>query len=250
MLEYTKAAFNKIMNDLKRLLYAIEIASNVFTIVYLAYSVAVGNGYLWANIPLLILTGGFFLFFMIVTRGKYDYDKNGVLRRRVKLFVKYGKRVIKTATLGISVYGFFLMAGHVTPVNALLTALMIIGWVLQTVFDIVVHVINSYVSLVTTAIETDIENVLRPVKSVGNFFKKMTGQEIEPTPEPTKEQVKHKTTLEKTIAKTKAAVALKKAEHKENARRRKAEKKQEKQAMKEAKRAAKREKVERKADEE
>lgn len=239
MLDYTKAAFNKILNDLKRLLYAIEIISNAFTVLYLAYSVIVGNGFLWANVPLLILTGGFLIFFLIVTKGRYDYDKNNRLRRRVKVIVKYGKRIIKTGTLGISVYGFFIMSGHVTPVNALLTALMIIGWVLQVVFDIVVHVITSYASLLTTAVETDVENIMRPVKSVGNFFKKMSGQEVEPPPEPTKEQVKQRAILEKTIVKTKQSLALKKAALKEKQQLRKDEKKREKEEQKRKKSEAK-----------
>lgn len=238
MLEYTKAAFSKIMNDLKRLLYVIELVSNFFTIVYLVYSIIVGNGYLWANIPLLVLTAGFFIFFLVVTRGRYDYDKNNRLRKKVKTFVKYGKRIIKTGTLGISVYGFFLLGSKATPINALLTALMIIGWVLQIVFDIVVHVINSYVSLVTAGIETDIQNILKPVKSVGNFFKKMTGQEVEPEEEPSKERIKQRSVLEKTIVKTRESTALKKAEEKERKQRLKEEKqatKRKKQAEKSAK---------------
>lgn len=239
MLDYTKAAFNKILNDLKRLLYFIEVVSSLFTIIYLIYSIAVGNGYLWANIPLLVLTGGFFIFFLIITRGRFDYDKNNRLRQKVKTFVKHGKRIIKTGTLGISVYGFFLLGNNVTPVNALLTALMIIGWVLQIVFDIVVHVINSYVSLVTAGIETDLQNILKPVKSVGNFFKKMTGQEVEPEPEPTKERIKQRTVLEKTMVKTREATAIKKAEEKERKQKLKGQKEAEKRKKQEEKAAKK-----------
>lgn len=241
MLDYTKAAFSKILNDLKRLLYLIEVVSNLFTIIYLTYSLIVGNGYLWANIPLLVLTGGFFIFFLIVTRGRYDYDKNNRLRQKVKTVVKYGKRIIKTGTLGISVYGFFLLGSKATPVNALLTAFMIIGWVLQIVFDIVVHVINSYVSLVTAGIETDIQNILKPVKSVGNFFKKMTGQEVEPEEEPSKERIKQRSVLEKTMVKTRESAAMKKAEEKERKQRLK-EQKQEEKRKKQAEKAVKKQK--------
>ena len=74
MFDYTRAALHKIVNDLKRLLYVIEIAANVFTVAFLIYSMIVGNGHLWANIPLLVLTGGFFIFLEFVVKKNYFID--------------------------------------------------------------------------------------------------------------------------------------------------------------------------------
>jgi hypothetical protein len=232
------------MNDFKKLLYVIEIVSNVFTIAFLLYSIIAGNGYLWANIPLLVLTGGFFLFFLIVTRGKYYYNDNPRLTKKVRKIIKYGKRTIKTATLGISVYSFFLLGSKATVWNAILTALMVIGWVLQVVFDIVVHVIESYIELVKAAVETDIQNLLKPVNSVGNFFKKMTGQEVEPTPEPTKTQLKQRSVLEKTMVISRQ----RKAEAQERKQRLKEKKENEKHKKQADKTAIKAEKAAKKAE--
>ena len=241
MFDYTRAALHKIVNDLKRLLYVIEIAANVFTVAFLIYSIIAGNGHLWANIPLLVLTGGFFIFFLIITRGKYDYNDNPLLTKKVKKGVKYSKFIIKTATLGISVYGFFLLGSKATVWNAILTALMVIGWVLQVIFEVVVNVIESYKELILTGFETDIQAILKPVNSVGNFLKKMTGQEVEPTPEPTKKQLKQRSVLEKTME----SVRKKKAEEKARKQRLKEEKQEEKRkklAEKETKKAEKKKK--------
>ena len=118
---------------------------------------------------------------------------------------------------------------------------MVIGWVLQVIFEIVVNVIESYKELILTGFETDIQAILKPVNSVGNFLKKMTGQEVEPTPEPTKKQLKQRSVLEKTME----SVRKKKAEEKARKQRLKEEKQEEKRkklAEKETKKAEKKKK--------
>ena len=62
-------------------------------------------------------------------------------------------------------------------------------FLLQIVVEIIMAIVNKYADMVKTAVTMDIEQVTKPVKSVTNFFKKMTGKEVEETEsEPTKMQ--------------------------------------------------------------
>jgi hypothetical protein len=62
MFEYSRAAFGKVVSDIKKLVYACDIAAQSVMIVYLFYAISTGAGKLWANIPLLVLCVGYFLF--------------------------------------------------------------------------------------------------------------------------------------------------------------------------------------------
>ena len=69
MLEYSKAAFNKIVNNVKRITYACNVAMQSVMIVYLIYAIVTQAGKMWASIPLLVVCSVYFLFFLITTNG-------------------------------------------------------------------------------------------------------------------------------------------------------------------------------------
>ena len=108
-------------------------------------------------------------------------------KKVVATVFKNAKRIIKLYTLGIAVYGVFTtVSTELNPLSLLLCCFMIVGWVLSLVFDVAIKIIESRFGLVGEAIQADVDNLLKPARSVGNFFKKMTGQEVEPEREPTK----------------------------------------------------------------
>ena len=53
-----------------------------------------------------------------------------------------------------------------------MTALMVVAWVLQLLFSLVVGFLEKEKDLILDAIRKDLEPVTKPVKAVGGFFKR------------------------------------------------------------------------------
>ncbi|MFQ7076885.1 MAG: hypothetical protein ACLRSW_02535 [Christensenellaceae bacterium] len=102
------------------------------------------------------------------------------------------KRLIKLFTLGVAVYGICTAVERVSAVSVILAALMIVGWILQIIFEVLIKILTNRVNFILEGLEADLDNMLKPVRSVGNFFKKVTGKEVAPPKELTKNQLKLK----------------------------------------------------------
>lgn len=109
---------------------------------------------------------------------------------------------------------------------------MIVGWILQIVFEVLIKILTNRVNFILEGLEADLDNMLKPVRSVGNFFKKVTGKEVAPPKEPTKNQLKLK-------AKVEAFRAEQKRKKEEERLRREAQKSAEKALEKERRREQK-----------
>ena len=84
------------------------------------------------------------------------------------------------------IYGIYATTTHITPLSVVLSAFLIVGWVLQIVFEVVLRFFVNRANFLLEGLEADIETITKPAKTVGNFFKKMTGKEIEPEKNPLK----------------------------------------------------------------
>lgn len=188
MIDYTKEAFKKIANDFYKLKFVVDITAQVAYIAYLIYALIAPTGNLIANIVLLSLSVAYFIFFLIISTGNIDKAKKRARKLAKKIF-KRSKLAVKAFTLGISVYALFSTAKALKPFALIVTVFMLVVWVLQVIFDIVFYIIETRIGLLVAGVEADLEVVTKPVKTVGNFFKKISGKEIEPEKEPTKQRL-------------------------------------------------------------
>ena len=188
MFDYTKAAFNQVLADLKKVKHGFSVTMNVFYISYLLYALGTGMGNPIVNGVLLGITCAYFLFFLFYTSfGKSPDGKN--VSEGVKSFYKWCKRLIKLYTLGVAVYGIYGTAANVELVSVLLTAGMILFWVLDILFEFLIKYAKARIDLVIEGLKTDVDNIKKPFLSTGNFFKKLVGKEVEPEKEPTKQRI-------------------------------------------------------------
>ncbi len=231
MFDYTKAALNKLKDDFKKLALICNIGVQISTILYLLYSVCIGSGVFIANLLLLILAVGYFIFFLYVT--KTEGKKQ--LKKLVKQIYKWCKLLIKPITIGVAVYDLFT-ASEYSPISTLLVAIMIIGWAIQILFEFIYKLISIRVEFFIEALKADVENITKPFQTVGNFFKKVTGKETE---EEVKEPSKHRLWLDKTVASMRSAREEKKSADKLAAKEQKRAAKQAKKQEKLDRRAAK-----------
>ncbi|MBR2374848.1 MAG: hypothetical protein IKA88_01015 [Clostridia bacterium] len=229
MFDYTKAALTQITKDFKKLCYILNVVTQTLYIAYLVFALATQKGVFAANVTLLSIASAYFVFFLIMT----NRDANK-LKKRVKTVFKRSKQVINFFTLGVIFYGIYVTAGNVTPMSVLFAAFMVVSWVLQIIFELILYVILNRLQLFKEALDADVENLKKPVTTVGNFFKRMAGKEIEE-----KEPTKNRAFLDQKVSEAKAERAEKKQREKDG---RKERKKQEKTDRKQAKMDAKTEK--------
>ncbi len=182
MFDYTKAALGKIIGDFKKIFNGIKIAMQLLSILYLFYAVFSDTGILIANIILLILALGYFIFFLVMETKKGMRN----VKKRVKDVYGWSKRVIKLLTIGITVYGLVLAKTNFEPLSFLLVILMIFGWILEFLFYIIIKFLEVEIALLKDGLATDCERI--PI--LGGYVKKATGKDsAEPQP-PSKARLK------------------------------------------------------------
>lgn len=176
MLDYTKAALKQIVEDFKKVDLVRNVLTQILYLVYLMYAIFAKNGIFAVNLTLFVISVAYFAFFLYMT-GQENANKK-VTKLAATLF-KRCKQVIKLFTLGVMLYGVWIAAENVTPLSMILSSLMIVGWVLQILFEIIIKFFAKRANLIIEGLEADYEGMTKPARSVGNFFKKMTGKEVE-----------------------------------------------------------------------
>ena len=208
MFDYTKAIFNKTLADLKLFAKIWTISTLGVYIAYLIYAIAAGSGNLAANIILLALTSIYFAFYLITIIKGSEFLRTR--RKIVKKTYKYSKYVINSVTLTTALYSIWLYPDNVHPFKLLITVFMMIMLVVQLALEVSVIIIEKRFGMFMEAFHADIEVVTKPVNTVKNVFRKITGQEVEPE----KERSKDRVYLDRLVEQGRDAEAAKKAQAK------------------------------------
>ncbi len=181
MLDYTKTAINKTINDFKKISYYFTISMQLLYIAYLIYAIFAPTGITAINIILTAVSVAYLIFYLVT----YD-GENQKLKIFTKRAYKWFKLAVKAFTLGVMLYGIYATVNHVTPLSVILTALMVVAWTLQVILEIVLLFLENEKNFLLAAIEADIQQIMKPVHAVGSFFDKVRGKEPETPKEPTK----------------------------------------------------------------
>ena len=211
MLDYTKAVIQKIKSDFNNLVALFQFSTQIFDMLYLTYALIKGTGVLWVNLLLLGFSLAFFAFTVFVKLGKLEPTKQA--NKRVKQVFAWCKRIIKLYPIGLMTYTVYATTQSVDTLSVLLTALMIVGWVLGIVFELITYFLVSRFEFIAEGLKADFEGVSK----VKNFFKRLKGEEIEEPLPPTKQRI----WLDEKVAQTRAVRAQEKQERKAEAKRKK-----------------------------
>lgn len=200
MFKYTRASIDAIIEDIKKYYYTFKFGSLLFTIAYFSYAAIMQYSYLWVNIALLI----FFILYGIFELATINKNYR-LAKKHIRRTYRWTKIIINTITLAGVVYGIYLANYSSSAISIILATLMIILWVLQVLFEIVLEIIENRRDLVIDAWNEDInvmkdgvqtvkETVMKPINSVNNFIKRVKGEEVEEPEEPkeSKERKKSK----------------------------------------------------------
>lgn len=194
MFKYTRAAIDIVISDIKRYCNLFKYASIFCTIIYLGYSIFYKSGNFVINIILLVSLLTYSIFEFITH--KKDLK---LLKRIVRRSYKIIKFTTKGFTLAVMLYSIYMASVNASPISIILATLMIIMWVLQLLFEVIVEIANSKKDLIVAGFDKDMENLKKPVTTVNNFIKKIKGEELVNENNPSKEFQ----TLEKKILKSK-----------------------------------------------
>lgn len=170
--KYTKTSINIIIRDLKKYAKIFKYSALIFTIGYYIFALITKIGNFWINVVLLSLISLYSLFELITINKDLKTTK-----KVVKRVYKWLKIAIKAFTLGVAIYGLYTAANNVTAISIVLTTLMIIMWVLETILEIVIEVISKEAELLIAGWKKDMEIIKQPATKVGNFFRKLKGED-------------------------------------------------------------------------
>lgn len=164
MVKYTVASIELIIADLKRYYQIFRWLSFVIMLGYFIFAAVVGLGIFWVNVAL----AGVILAYQITTLFVTSKRARRILRRsnaRIKL-------IIRAISLGMLIYGIYEAAAtDIKPINIILVTLMIVFWIAQTVFEIILEIAEKEKDLLVAAIKQDFQDIKDTVKAPVNAVK-------------------------------------------------------------------------------
>lgn len=161
MLTYTKAALQKIKNDLKLGIVIFEIVTMILIISYLIFALSAQVGNLITNIILLTVVSIYFILFLLNLKFKFK-----IFRSVIKKYYTWIRLTILATSLGITIYELYVTTSEVNPITIILVTLLLIFWILQVVVEIIYRIFLNEVDLLVQAIAQDKESALAPVKKI------------------------------------------------------------------------------------
>ncbi|MBO5240233.1 MAG: hypothetical protein J6B56_02285 [Clostridia bacterium] len=221
MFDYTTVALQKIKSDFLKAIFVFSVLSQCIYVAYLIYALVAGAGNVWVNAVLLVLSGGYLPFYLVMYWRESTGAKN--TKKIVSLVYKRSKQVLKLYTLAMSVYTICITTANVDHFSVLITTFMLITFILQILLEIVYRLVVSRLQFLIEGVKADIEPISKAVKSTNNFFKRLKGEEIEPEAEKTKQRLWLDEKVQESRAEKAAKKLAAKQERKEKKQRRKEE---------------------------
>lgn len=249
MFDYTMTALQKIKSDFQKIMFACSVLIQALYVAYLITALFSGAGNPIVNGVLLFLCSAYLAFYLVM----YFRESKGAKKTKkvIELVYRRSKQLIKLYTLAASIYAIVVTGANANHFTILITAFMLISFVLQILLEIVYKFVIDRLNLLVEGIKADVEPITKTVKMTGNLIKKLKGEEIEPEEE---ERNKHREWLDEKVVvyrteraeeKAKKRLALKekktakKQAEQEEKQRLALEKKQAKEQAKQTKRSEK-----------
>ena len=169
----TRAAFDKLLRDIKKFCYSVEILLNTAYILSMVNAIVKGNGNLPLNIVFLSLAVLYFVYYIFTYWDKAKKTEQKKIKRiytGVKIFAS-------TITLAITVYSIYVGSEQLDFISLLLVVLSVITWIFHTVSWLAIMFLEGHKELLLNAFLLDVKPVTAPVNAVKSFVKRISGQD-------------------------------------------------------------------------
>ena len=163
MFKYTRTAIAMIIDELKLFYKIFRYLSHAFMIAYFVFAICMGIGLLPINIAMLSLIVVYSVVDLIVDAKK----PRKIIRRSYRWTIL----ALKAVSLGFTIYGLYEAAENANPIAIILATLMLIFWIIQVTFQIVVDVFEAKKDLLLEALKEDTRPVTDAATKTVNTFK-------------------------------------------------------------------------------
>lgn len=213
MLDYTRAALNKTVQDLKSVSFVFTLVLQILYLCYLIFASIVGRGMRVVNVTLSAITLAYLIFYVATAKKMSKGAKSA--RKTTKRIYKSIKLSINAFTLVVALYSVFITNQVLTSISLagiLVNVFMVIGWLIQTVLMVLSIYAEKKITFILDGFHTDLERITKPFDKVGGLVKRLKGEPIEQK----KYEVspKNRETLEALVTEMKAEMKEKKAKAK------------------------------------
>lgn len=171
MFECTQIALKETVRELRRYDVVRVILTQIIYFAHTIYQIVNNciNGFkLWYIILygiLSLLTLSYLTFFCIITDFKEGTVKNKYCRLMGKI-LKNIKRVVRIYSLIMAISAVTSLYADITPLSIILTALMVVAFILQIVFEILIKVVCVRCNYILEGIKADVNLILTPINKV------------------------------------------------------------------------------------
>ena len=187
MFLYTRAAFNKIIKDVRMLGKILDIIFPIFYTAYLVYATLADIGFLIPNIILLAASALYLVFYIFVFSNTTRQNKRK--KSQTKHTYTRVKIVINGFTLALTLYGFYISTiNEISPLAIIFSTLLLIMWLISLCAEAIGSYFEFASHLVIEGLSADFDVVTKATNAVGNMFRKAKGEEPEEPQEPTRER--------------------------------------------------------------
>jgi hypothetical protein len=181
MLDYTKVALNKTVDDVKKVSHIFTIILQSCYIAYLIFAIVVGRGMPVVNATLLAIACAYLIFYIVTAKKVTKSAKSA--RKTTKRIYKIVKLTVNAFTLVVALYSIFITNKVLTSVSLagiLVTVFMLIGWLIQTALMVISIYLDKKVTFLLDGFMIDLERITKPFDKATNLVKKIKGEPIEP----------------------------------------------------------------------
>ena len=161
MFDYSKAAGNLILEDLKKWRNRFQIFFSLFTLAYLAYCLIRPVGIFYINLALAVIYIAYTVFQLITYK-----KENKRIKKRVARTYKWARLLLRAVTLVGALYGIYVASAAVDGISLILATLTIIMWILQVLFEILTIVIEPRIRLLSAGVMEDVRPVVTALKKM------------------------------------------------------------------------------------
>lgn len=173
MFKHTREAFNLILKDCKRYCNFFKIFSLIFTSLYFVYSLLSKTGIVVVNIILATLFVSYTIFELVVKNKGFKATKIVVKRS-----YKWINLSLKAFTLASMLYGIYTATTNVSAFSTIIATLMIILWVIQVLFELLVEILESKWDMLLSGLKKDFEPITKSVSVVSSILKTVKGKPV------------------------------------------------------------------------
>ena len=174
MFEYTTTVIKQTIDDVKKISRIANFATQGIYVAYLIFAICSSIGFLFVNIPLLVISVAY-LIFTIVMECKKQSKNAGEIKNTAKKIFAASKYIILIPTLITSFITLTTLEGDNITFPFLFAIMMVFGYFISIILMAVSKVVEDRMTMFKVAFMADIE----PIVNVYNGIRKFKGERVE-----------------------------------------------------------------------